>query len=284
MRQLNPILMKKITLLLLLCSFGLYAQREKVKGSKIVTIEQIETGEFQEMEVSDNIEVFIIKGEKCGVELEADDNLHDAIAVNVHGNLLQISAVKDVTSAKKFSIRVTYTDGFKQLTARNEATITALADLTLDDFTLKAYDKTKVFANVKCRLFTLMADDNTKSELNIANAEQSNIVLSKNANLKALIASTNVKFDMYQKATAVVEGDVNDLRLRMDNNTSYTGKNFNAHYLDLTIEGYSVAHILATTKLALSATGKAEIFLYGDQKIEMRQFLDNATLYKKPTK
>lgn len=284
MRQLNPILMKKITLLLLLCSFGLYAQREKVKGSKIVTIEQIETGEFQEMEVSDNIEVFIIKGEKCGVELEADDNLHDAIAVNVHGNLLQISAVKDVTSAKKFSIRVTYTDGFKQLTARNEATITALADLTLDDFTLKAYDKTKVFANVKCRLFTLMADDNTKSELNIANAEQSNIVLSKNANLKALIASTNVKFDMYQKATAVVEGDVNDLRLRMDNNSSYTGKNFNAHYLDLTIEGYSVAHILATTKLALSATGKAEIFLYGDQKIEMRQFLDNATLYKKPTK
>lgn len=278
--------MKKTTILfaLLLCTSLLSAQqREKIKGSKIVTVEQKEIGEFDNLEVSDNLEIFIIKGDKCGVEIEADDNLHDAIAINLHGNTLQLSASKDITSAKKFSIRITYTDDFKMVTAKNQANVTALADITLDNFTFKAFDAAKIFANVKSKTFTLEADDKTKIELNLT-GEQTNIQLSKSAQLKALISTSFMKFDMYQKSTAVVEGDVTDLKLRLDNNANFTGKNLTAKNANLVVEGYTVCSLLCNTWMAIEASGKAEISIYGDQKIDLRKFLDNATLYKKPTK
>ena len=278
--------MRKITwiLLLILTHSTLSAQqKEKVKGSKIVTVEQKEIGEFDNLEVSDNLEIFIIKGDKCGVEIEADDNLHDAIEINLHGNLLQLSSAKEISGAKKFSVRVTYTDDFKMLTARNQANVTALADITLTNFTFKAFDNAKIFANVKSKAFTLMADDKTKVELNLT-AEQTNIELSKSAQLKALISSSAIKFDMYQKSTAVIEGDVIDLKLRLDNNANFTGKNLTAKNANLVAEGYTVCSILCNTWMAIEASGKAEISIYGDQKIDLRKFLDSATLIKKPTK
>ncbi len=277
--------MRKTALLVLLFVAATLSaqQKEKIKGSKIVTVEQKEIGEFENLEVSDNLEIFLIKGDKCGVEIEADDNLHEAIEVNLHGDLLQLSASKEVSSAKKFSVRITYTDSFKMVTAKNQANVTALADITLNNFTFKAFDNAKVFANAKCKAFTLMANDKAKAELNLT-AEQTTIELSKNAQLKALISSAAIKFDMYQKSVAVIEGDVTDLRLRLDNNANFTGKNLTAKNANLVVEGYTVCSILCNTWMAIEASGKAEISIYGDQKIDLRKFLDNATLYKKPTK
>lgn len=277
--------MKKITwFALLFLSIAVSAQqREKIKGSKIVTVAQKEVDEFSELEVSDNLEIFLIKGDKCGVEIEADDNLHEAIQVNQHASLLQLSASKDVTGAKKFSVRITYTDSFKMVTAKNQSNVTALADVNLDNFTFKAFDGAKIFANVKSKNFTFMGNDKSKAELNVT-GEQTTIELSKNAKMKALISSTFIKFDMYQKSTAVVEGDVNDLKLRLDNNANFTGKNLTAKNANLIAEGYTVCSVLCNTWMAIEATGKAEISIYGDQKIDLRKFQDSATLYKKPTK
>jgi hypothetical protein len=278
--------MRKSILLLvcILASGAACAQgKEKIKGSKIVTVEQKEIGEFANLEVSDNLEIFLIKGDKCGVEIEADDNLHDAIDVNLHGDLLQLSVSKDVTSSKKFSVRVTYTSDFKMVTAKNQANVTALADITLDNFTFKAFDGSKIFANVKSKAFTLMANDKSKIELNVT-GEQTNIELSKNAVLKALISSTFIKLDMYQKSTAVIEGDANDLKIRLDNNANFTGKNLTAKNVSLIAESYTVCSVMCNTWMAIEASGKAEISIYGDQKIDLRKFIDNATLYKKPTK
>ncbi len=276
--------MKKITLFFVcLVAFSGHAQREKIKGSKIVTVVQKEVAEFDHLEVSDNLEVFLIKGDKCGVEIEADDNLHDAISIVQHANLLQLSARQEPTSYKKFSVRITYTDDFKMVTAKNDANVTALADITLDNFTFKALDGARIFANAKCKSFTLMANDKTKTELNLT-GEQTHIELSKNAQLKALISSSFLQMDMYQKATATVEGDANDLKLRLDNNANFTGKNFTAKNANLTAEGYTVCSLICSTWMAIEASGKTEISIYGDQKIDLRKFTDSAILYKKPTK
>lgn len=278
--------MKKTTLLfaLLLGTSLLSAQqREKIKGSKIVTVEQKEIGAFDNIEVSDNLDIFLIKGDKCGVEIEADDNLHEAINVNLQGNTLQLGTSKDISSAKKFSVRVTYTDDFKMVTAKNQTNITALADITLNNFTFKAFDAAKIFANVKSKTFTLIANDKSRTELNLT-GEVTNIELSKNAQLKALVSTASMKFDMYQRSTAVIEGDAIDFKLRLDNNANFTGKNLTSKNTDLVIEGYATCSILCNTQLSIEASGKAEIQLYGDQKIEMKKFIDNATLYKKPAK
>lgn len=279
--------MRKINILVALVFFTSMAfaqQKEKIKGSKIVTITQKEIGDFETLEIEDNLEIFLIKGDQSGLEIEADDNLHDAIEIDLKAKNLRLAATKQVTGAKKFSIRITYTDNLKMVMAKNDASITALADINLPDFTFKGFDSSKFFANVNSKKFTLMANDKCKSELNLK-ADETTIELSKNAQLKALISTPLMKFDMYQKSTAVVEGDVIDLKLRLDNNGNFTGKNLTAKNAEIVVEGYTTCSIQVSNKATIDATGKSEIQLYGETlRVDLRKFADNAALLKKSLK
>ena len=256
-------------------------EKEKIKGTKIVTVEQKEVKPFENLEVEDNLEIFLIKGDKCAVEIEADDNLHDIIDINVNGSVLQLSSTKEVISSKKFSVRVTYTDNFKMIIAKDKSNITALAEINLNDFTFKTFDESKLFAYVKTKNFTLMANDKSKIELNLK-SDQATIELSKNSRLKALISSSQLTFDMYQKTNAVIEGDAINLKLRLDNNAEFLGKNLSSKNAEITSEGYANCSIQVNTKAIIDASGKSEIQLFGTQKIDLRNFIDSATLYKKP--
>ncbi|MCY1230334.1 hypothetical protein D9M72_427440 [compost metagenome] len=102
--------------------------------------------------------------------------------------------------------------------------------------------------------------------------------------MKALISSESLKFDMYQKSTAAIEGDIVDLKLRLDNNANFTGKNLNAKNAEITTEAYATGSILVSVKALIDAGGKSELQLYGDQKIEIKNFTDSAVIMKKPTK
>ena len=67
--------MKKLALLfiaILITGFSFGQKREKVKGSKNVTIEKKEIGNFENLEIEDNIDILLIKSDKCSIEIEAD--------------------------------------------------------------------------------------------------------------------------------------------------------------------------------------------------------------------
>ena len=67
---------------------------------KIVTIEQNEIDSFEDIEVRDNLEVYLDRGEKCELKIEADDNLHDIIKIDVTAKTLQIHTSKRLTTTK----------------------------------------------------------------------------------------------------------------------------------------------------------------------------------------
>lgn len=277
--------MKKIiTLSFLFLTVLTYAQKkEKVKGSKIVKLEQKQVGDFESLEVEDNLEIFLIKGTDCGIEIESDDNLIEFVEYKLAGKNLRISTSKDISSYKKLSVRVTYTDKFNLLSAKDETNVTALSDLVLDNVTFKSYDYAKLFLNAKTKSFTLMANDRSKVELNLK-SEKTAIDLSKSAYVKALISSGEMKFDMYQKSSAEVEGDVLDLKLRLDNNTDFTGKKLSAKNALVEVSGYANSSISISNIATIDASGNSEIALFGEPvKIEIKHLVDSAVLRKKPT-
>lgn len=278
--------MKKIILLIVLVfatSFAYSQKKEKIKGSKIVTTKIKKIESFTTLEVADNLEIFLVKGNEFGIEIEADDNLHEAIDATLSGSTLRLSTLKDISSYKKLSIRVTYTNDFKQVISRNEAVVSAIASIELDEITFKSYDFSKLYLNSNSKNFNLMMDDKSKGELN-NKGENAVINLSKNASLKALVTASNLTLDLYQKSDALVSGDVIRLKVRLDNNANLEAKDLTAKSAELTCEAYSSASLLVQGTLSIDASGKSEIKLYGDQKIDMKRFVDNAVLYKKPTK
>lgn len=278
-------MMKKTLLLsfLFLCALSFGQKKEKVKGSKIVKSELKQVGDFQSLEVEDNLEVFLVKGNECALEIEADDNLIEFVDFKLAGSNLRISTSKDISSYKKLSVRVTYTDTFNMVIAKDETNVTALSDITLDNITFKSYDYAKLFLNAQTKNFTLMANDKSKVELNLKSTKTA-IDLSKSAYVKALISSPEMRFDLYQKASAEIEGDIIDLKLRLDNNTDFTGKKLTAKNAVIEIGAYAKGSISISNLVTIDASGNSELQLYGEPvKIDLKRFADSAELRKKPT-
>lgn len=277
---------KKISLLLTLLfitSFAVGQKKEKIKGSKIVTVSVKEIPAFENIEINDNFEVFLVKAEKPSLEIEADDNLHDIINYEVAGGTLRITSLRDAFGMKKFAVRINYTTELKLITAKNESVIHALADLELETITIKNYDTSKAFLNVKANYFALMLNDKSEAEINVK-ADNTSLELSKNAELKALVTSPEFKLDMYQKSQAEIEGNTNNAKIRIDNYAILTSKKFVIATLDLTAESYAKCNVNVSSNLTLAASGKSEIELLGEPKILINKFTNSATLFKKENK
>lgn len=275
--------MKKNTalLLILLSTTLLLAQKkEKIKGTKTVTIEQKTVGSFNSLEVEDNLEVYLDKGEKNEIKIEADDNLHGIIAMDLRDNILRLYTSKEAVNYKKLIVRVTYTNDLNLVTAKNQAIVNAIQEIQLKDITFKAIDYSKLFLNVNSLNFILQSDDKSKTELNLK-AENTIIELSKNSALKALVSTNELKCDLYQKSNATIEGDATNAFFRLNNNSDLIASKLTIKNSDVTTEEYSNCSLYAVTGIVIEAADNSEIQLHGTPKIEIRKFDGEAKLLKK---
>ena len=275
--------MKKNTALLLLLLFTTVAfaqKREKIKGTKVVTTSLKEVGDFDAIEAEDNLEIYLERGEKNEIKIEADDNLHDIVGMDLREKVLRLYTSKESTIFKKLVVHVTYTKSLTKVTAKNEAKIYAIQELLLDDITFNSVDFSKLYLNVNAKKFSLIADDKSKSEINLK-ADEASLQMSKNSSIKSLVSSIKFKCDLYQKSSAALEGIAEKATIRLDNNSSFTGTKFNLKEANVTAESYATGSILAEISISLAIGDKAEISLLGKPKIELTRFSEEAKLFKK---
>lgn len=276
----KPRLFTSLIILLLSTTLVFSQKAEKIKGSKVVTSSIQQVKPFTMIEVEDNIEIYLEKGVKSEIKIEADDNLHDAISLKVENNILIISTSKEIQGFKKLSVKVTYTNDLNLITTKDESIVTAIQEIILDTITFKSLDKSKLFLNVNAGNFNLLADDKSKIELNLK-SETAFVELSKNSSLKALINSAELKCDLYQKSSAIIEGDSDNSIIRIDNLAELNARKFNSKTSDLTIEGKANCSLLVENNFILDANDNSEISIYGNPKIEIRKFSGEAKLLKK---
>jgi hypothetical protein len=269
-----------IVIFLLATTMTIGQNKEKIKGSKIVVEKPKEIGEFTALEIEDNITVFLEKGPKNEIKIEADDNLHENISFDLKEKTLRVYTPKEASGFKKLIVRIKYTNELKSVVAKNASVINALEAVQLDDITFKSLDFAKLFLNVNSKNFTLQSDDKTKIELNLK-AEKAKIQLSKTAQIKALISTEDLSFDMYQKTIAAIEGDATSAIIRLDNNTIFNGVNLTIKNADVTTENNAVCNVMANTNLVVDAIDTSKINVHGTPKIEVRKFLGEAQLIKK---
>ncbi len=279
----NLELMKKNTalfLLLLVTTLTFAQKREKVKGSKVVTTSVKEVGSFDALEVDDNLEVYLEKGEKNEIKIEADDNLHEIIAMDLREKTLRLYTAKESTIFKKLAVKVTYTGTLNKVISKNDSKVYAIQEVQLDDITFNSLDYSRLYLNVNSKKFSLIADDKSKTELNLK-ADDGNLQLSKNASIKTLVSAIKFKCDLYQKASAAIEGIAEKATIRLDNNSVFTGTKFTLKDANVTAESNSVGSILAETTVSIAVSDKAELSLFGNPKIELTRFSEEAKLIKK---
>ncbi len=78
-----------------------------LKGNGKVVEETRKTGDFDEIKVSRGMNVYISQGEKTKVVVKADENLLDAIEIEVEGNTLKVTSNQNIRSATSKKVFVT---------------------------------------------------------------------------------------------------------------------------------------------------------------------------------
>lgn len=275
--------MKKISLIFLvfLSTTVILAQKkEKISGSKSISTKEKNIGNFNAIEVEDNFEVSLERGEFPEIKIEADDNLMDIIDIEVTDGTLHLSTSKKVQKRKALKVKVTYTSELNTIISRNEVEIKAIQEIQTDNLIIKTFDDSKVLMNANTKSFVLQADGNSEVELNLK-TEKIKIELSKDAELKSLITTNDLALDMYQKTKAEIEGTTNTTVIRLENNAELEASKLQINTIDLTTEGQSKSSVNAVKNIIISANEKSEIDLYGEAKIEMNRFADKAKLSKK---
>jgi hypothetical protein len=278
--------MKRIITLLtfLLISSNAFSQKAgKLNGSKNVTTKEQSTASFSSVYIKDDIQVAFIKADSTEIELEADDNLHEALKIVNNGGILNISLNNKLKSFKKFEVKVYYTDALKNIEATDGSKLMILDEMGLEDVNFKLNGKAKLFLNLKAKVATFEFNNNASAEIN-AKSEKIHFIMTDDASIKGLIAATELKVDQYRKSKATLEGDVIDLKLRMDNNAKFMGKNLTAKNVDILAEGYSQTIFFAETNCVISAFANSEIELFGEPTIELKKFTGKTILKKNSLK
>lgn len=252
----------------------------KIKGDRNVTIKQTYIDPFTKIIVGEDFSVEIIYNSKPSVEIEADDNLHEYIVFEVINGTLNFKTTKRITSSKRMNIKVNYTDGLEDIEVMDNGEIRSLTSLELKTATLKTSGASRAYLNIRTNEFNYTASDKARVKLNV-NATNAVIILSDNVKMEALLNSKSAKIDLYQRATANLEGTVDTTQLRVDNSSSFNGKEFLTTTCKLIADLNSAATIRVNKSITIEATGKSEVYIYNSPKIILDKFTGSTKLQMK---
>lgn len=250
---------------------------EKIKGDRNVTLKQTYIDPFNKIVVGESFTVEIIYNSKPSVEVEADSNLHEFIEFEVVDGVLSFATTRKITSSKRMNIKVNYTDGLEDIEVMDNGEIRSLTSLELNQTTLKTSGASRAYLNIKTGDFNYTASDKARAKLNV-NATNSVIVLNDNVRIEALLNTKSAKIDMYQRANAKFEGTIESTQLRVDNSSSFNGKEFLTNTCDLTADLSSSTTIRVNDTITIAATGNSEVYLYNTPKITLTTFIGTSKL------
>ncbi|MFT5847322.1 MAG: hypothetical protein ACJARX_000748 [Psychroserpens sp.] len=275
--------MKNSFLILLLvlgfntCSFA--QDQEKIKGDRNLTIEQTYIDDFKKLVIGSNFNIELFYNKKPSVEIETDGNLHEHFNITVVDSVLTITTTREIR-AKKIDIKINYGDTFSDIEVKDNAEVRSLTSLELGNASLKTSGSARAYLNIKANNFSFVSTEKAKVKLNVT-ATNVNVEISDNTKMDALINATDVKMDLYQRASATIEGTAANLNLRIDNNSQLNGKNFTIQTCTVLAEMDSNMYIEVIESITIDASGTSEIYLFGNPKITINTFTGTVGLQKK---
>ena len=253
---------------------------EKIKGNRVVSIQTTNIESYHTIDLDEDFDIEIIYGQNPNVEVETDENLHEFIEFQVIDSVLTFNKTIKITSKKRLKIKVTYNDVFKHIETSDDAEILSLATMDIENGSLKTRGSSKAGLTVKSDTFNVNTNDKSKVKLNLTSINCI-LNLSGNSKVDALINTTELVAELYQRAQANIEGSCDISKLDLDNNTAFNGKNFTINTCDVVCAISSDAYLEVRENITIEASGTSSIYLYENPKIIINKLTDTAKLQKK---
>lgn len=272
--------MKKIVLLLVLCTTTILFAQEKVKGNREPSTVITDVDPFNIIDISGDYEVAIVESVAPQVEITTDSNLHEYLDITIIEGRLSISSSVKIRSKKEMTIRIMYPVGLEKIIASEKAEISSITALKFEQIELEAQDDAKLFITADIENLKLTLKGNSKSELNLTgnNAE---VIIADKANMKALVKYTDITVRMEGRTNAKIEGDINTGFLILENRSDFTGDNLVFNNLNLEVSQNATATVNVKDALKLSAEDETKVEVFNSPQITLEKFTGKTQLIKK---
>ncbi|SDH90123.1 head GIN domain-containing protein [Winogradskyella thalassocola] len=209
------IIISIISLVMLSCNFSMNLGKGVDGNGNVVTLERDISSDFDEIKVSQGIDLYITQSDAIGLSVEADENLQDLIMTDVENSILRIYTTENIrrASSKKVLLSIETISAIKATSGSDvystntisvsslELNCTSGADITLDVITetLKCKSTSGSDIEVSGTTKSLIAEATSGSDIDASNlkAQTSNVKATSGADI-----SVNTSKELTANATS----------------------------------------------------------------------------------
>ena len=274
---------KLIWLLVLLTAFSIQAQKkEKIKGNREVLIKKFTVPFFTGIEVGEKFEVNLQKSaDTTRVVIETDDNLFDVIHFAVENEVLRFSTSMEIVKKKRLRITVFVPESFQKIQLKEKGKVYTEEALHLTKLRLQAIEKGKAELMLDLsESVDIEAADKTDLKID-AVAPKAQLHLTDHAELNGKWQVKEMEINLDDHAFCKLEGSAKHLKLFAQSKAKYEGNNFEIEKAEITAKDKAKLKLKISGTVTLKLSGQTQTELYGNPKINLKTFKDNASLFKK---
>lgn len=269
--------------LFILSSTTIFSQ-SSLKGNKIVFIENREVSSFNNIEVSADVDVYLFQGDNNLVSVETDENLQDAVTIQVDNNTLRISFSNKISKSKKMNVFITVTNELQSITAYKNANIYADSRLILRKLTINAFENADFKVKIDADDFKINGFKKTDLIIDVFSKNiEANI--SESCELKLEGEIDSLKTEIKNNSILNAKGKGVNLAIEARNNGRFKGDNFMVENAFVNANSSTDITVNVSKNIKISAEKNASISIYKEPEIEIEKLEGKAKIYKKkPTK
>lgn len=269
------------TILIIFISINIQAQKlEKIKGNKVITTKEYTIDNFEKIVLGETFEVELRKGNTPHISITIDSNIHDAIEHHINEGVLSFYLNKRISTRKEPIINITFTDSLNSITLTGKSQLKMFSKVDADDFTLTCDSNTEGSFQISCKKFEGAMTDKSKIELDLR-ADSALINVSKSSKIEGHIDTSFIDINQSDKSIIKFSGKTKNLDLTITGRTDFKGTNFNTKNAIIQAKNYADILIKSSSKLKLDLQNNSRIYIYGSPKIDIKDFKNNASIFKK---
>lgn len=255
-------------------------KKEKISGNKeVALLMQDIQGNFNALEVNDDLEVSIRQGGNNSYTLNADSNLHTVVQFVVIDSILKVYTTEKITSSKKLEIDLTV-KGLEHLIIKHGSKVNTSGTLHADRFYLNGYNGSRFELDIEAADVTVALHRDSGGKL-MTDSENTTIVMNDRTDLKASVIANKLRVTLNNTADLVLSGDAEYAAFSLKKSSKIDGKKMNVESADLYTSNNSDVYVNASRNLEVYAQGKSNVYVYGDPNLEIKGLTDKSKIIKK---
>lgn len=272
-----------VTVIAVMVSMGVVAQKKPdIKGNKSVATLTKELDYFNAIQLEENIEFTLVKGDTPLVTFVADDNLPPVFKFSVLDSILHISTYYEIKSKKTLNIQIQYPNLEKVKMSNGRVNLSfvndpdASVDIVLNQNALIEVSGVAHSLSVKNSDRSYISVSASLSELEVKSFDRATY------SVKGAVTHLNAR--LADHSSILLEGTAEQSEFVANGTSRIEGGNWRSKNTSIILSGNANAAINTEEVLKISLAEQAELQVYGSPKLQVESFTGTAKIEKKELK